>query len=270
MHLRRLFGFPLIIAAVVGFIFSVVGLVEIWRYRPVVTQRVLDTLALFNQTLKTTQDGLVVVGNVVQTTTASVASLHTTTQAMAQAVHDTSPMLDSLTSLTGEDLPTTISSTQTSLASAQSSALLIDNVMAALASIPLLSLDAYKPAVPLHTALAEVSTSLDSLPPSLATITTSLEDGKANLAAVETELNNVADTTKEISDALSGAQTVIDQYKTATAQLKAQVVAAQAAAPGWMMATAWILSFVLGWILVTQLGLCAQGLDMLRDRYAAE
>ena len=220
--LRRLIGFVFIIAAVAGIIFSVFGLVQVWRYRPVVTQTVTDNLALFDQTLNTTQQGLTIVSQVVQTTTVDVASLQTTTQALAQAIHDTNPMLDSLTSLTGKDFPAAITATHASLASAQGSALLIDNVLAALTSIPFSPVAAYQPEVPLHTALAQVSASLDALTPSLATINTSLADGQTSLSVVEVELNNVSATTKGISDTLGSAQTVIDQYQAATAQLKLQ------------------------------------------------
>jgi hypothetical protein len=264
--LRKLIGILFIIAAVAGIIFSVVGLIEIWRYRPVVTQTVTDNLAVFDQTLNTTQQGLTIVGQVVQTTTVDVASLQTTTQALATAIHDTNPMLDSLTRLTGKDFPAAISATQTSLASAQSSALLIDNVLAALTSIPFSPVGAYKPDVPLHTALAQVSTSLDALTPSLASINTSLADGKTNLGVVEVELNSMSDTTKGISDTLAGAQTVIAQYQTVTAQLKLRVEATQLAAPGWMTTATWVLTFVLGWLLVAQLGLAVQGFGLLQGQ----
>jgi hypothetical protein len=270
MNLRRLLGFLLIMAAAAGFIFSVVGLFEIWRYRPVVTQTVIDTLALFDQGLKTTQDGLNIVGQEVQTTTIDVASLQTTTQALAQTIRETNPMLDSLTSLTSKDFPAAIDATQTSLASAQSTALLIDNALAALTSIPFSPVAAYKPDVPLHTALAKVSTSLNSLTPALATITSSLVDGKTNLGVVEVELNKISETTKGISNALGSAQTVIDQYQTVTTQLKVRVEATRLVAPGWITTITWILSFVLGWLLIAQLGLCAQGLDMLRGRREAK
>jgi hypothetical protein len=268
--LRRLVGFVFIIAAVAGIIFSVFGLVQIWRYRPVVTQTVTDNLALFDQTLITTQQGLTIVGQVVQTTTVDVASLQTTTEALAQAIHDTNPMLDSLTRLTGTDFPAAVTATQTSLASAQSSALLIDNVLAALTSIPFSPVAAYKPNVPLHMALGQVSASLDALTPSLATINSSLADGKTNLSAVEVELNNISETTKGISDTLATAQTVIDQYQAVTAQLKLRVEATQLTAPGWMTTATWVLTFVLGWLLIAQLGLAAQGLDMLRGRREAK
>ena len=268
--LRRLIGIVFILAAAAGIVFSIVGLIQVWRYRPVVTQTVTDNLAVLDQTLNTTQQGLTIVGQVVETTTVDVASLQTTTQALAQAIHDTNPMLTSLTRLTGTDFPAAITATQTSLASAQSSALLIDNVLAALTNIPLSPVAAYKPAVPLHTALAQVSASLDTLTPSLATINTSLVNGQTNLNVVEVQLISISATTKGISDTLASAQTVIDQYQTVTAQLKLRVEATQLAAPGWMTTATWVLTFVLGWLLIAQLGLAAQGLDMLHGRREAK
>ena len=269
MKLRRLFGLLLIVAAAAGFVFSVVGLFEIWHYRPVVTQKVIDTLALFDQALNTTQDGLAIVGQVVQTTTVDIAALQTTTQALAQTIHDTSPMLDSLASLTSTDFPAAVAATQTSLASAQSSALLIDNVLATLTSIPFLQVAAYKPDVPLHTALAQVSTGLNSLTPALATINSSLVEGKTNLGVIEIELNKISETTNGISTVLGSAQTVIDRYKTVTTQFKEQIATLQLRIPDWLTTFTWILTFILGWLLIAQIGLGIQGLDMLRGHREA-
>jgi hypothetical protein len=265
MFLRRIVGILLVIAAAAGIIFSIVGLIGIWRYRPVVTQTLLDNLALGDQALGTTQDILTIAGQVVQATTTDVASLQATTRAVSLAIHDTNPMLDSLASLTQKDLPAAVRATQTSLASAQSSALLIDNVLTALTSIPF-SPVTYKPSVPLHTALAQVSTSLDSLLPSLAAINTSLADGQTNLGAMDVELTKISVTTQGVSSTLASAQTVIDQYKATTSQLKANVETAQRQAPAWLLAIAWIMSFVLGWLLIAQLGLGMQGFDLVRGR----
>ena len=266
MILKRFIGMLLVIAAVAGIIFSLIGLFALWRYRPVVTKTVIDNLALSDQALGTTQDVLTIVGQVVQTTTTDVASLQAITKALALAIHGTSPMVDSLISLTSNGLPASVSATQASLASAQSSAILIDNVLAALTSIPFSPVAAYQPAVPLHTALAQVSTSLNTLVPSLATINTSLVDGKTNLGVVEAELTKISDTTQGINSTLDSAQTVINQYKAVTTQLKASVEAAQRGAQTWMMAITWVLSFILGWFIIIQLGLGIQGFDLVRGR----
>ena len=170
MKFNRVIGVLFITAAAAGMIFSLFGLIEVWHYKPVVTKNVRDNLALLEQALTSTQDGLAIVDQAVQTTTVEVASLQTGTRALAKAIHDSGPMLDSLSSLAGKDLPAAVIATQTSLASAQGSALLIDNILGALTSIPFSPVAKYNPEVPLHTALAQVSTSLDALPTSLATI----------------------------------------------------------------------------------------------------
>jgi septal ring factor EnvC (AmiA/AmiB activator) len=263
MFLRKLVGFLLIITAAAGILFCIFGLIQIWRYRPVITRSATDNLALMNQAITTTQEGLGMVSQVVTTTADDVTSLQTTIQSLAQAIHDTSPMLDSLIGLTKNDFPTAISATKTSLDAAQSSAKIIDNVLAALTRFtPTL----YQPKVPLHTALAEVSASLDSLPTSLSTIQTSLTAGKSSLNALETEIIDISKTTEMISTTLGSAQSIIDQYITVTNQFKTQVEAGQRSARTWITTIALILSFMLAWLLIVQLGVGMQGLDMVRVR----
>ena len=266
MNLRKLLGVLLMLGAAIGIVFSIIGIFEIWQVRPVLIQAVNDNLTLLDDTLIATQNGLTAMGQLVQTTSADVTSLQTTTQALA--LHDTNPMLDSLTSLAAKDLPVAVSATQTSLAAAQNSAQLIDTVLSALTSIPLLPVSQYQPEVPLHTSLARISTSLDSIPASLATIQTSLTAGKTNLGVVEGELTKISATIKGIGDNLGGAQKSIDQYKIVTGKLKDRVEAARLAASDLLTTIAWILSLVLGWLLVSQLGLGVQGWDLMRGRSA--
>jgi hypothetical protein len=265
MESKRLLGFIFVVAAVAGIVISIFGLVEIWRVKATLTQSVVENLALLDQTLGSTEDGLTLVGQLVHTITIDVGSLHTTTQALAQAIHATNPMLDSLSTLAGKTLPDSIDATKISLASAQGSALLIDNVLSALTSIPFSPVAQYKPAVPLHTALAQISTSLDEITPSLTTINTSLISGKTNLSQVEVGLTNISGTVQEISDNLDSAQKVIDQYKTTTIQTKANVEALQLAAPGWITGIAWTTTILLVWLLISQLGMYMQGLELLHS-----
>jgi hypothetical protein len=200
----------------------------------------------------------------VETTKVDVTSLQTTTHALALSIHDMNSTFDSLSTLASKDFPDSIKATQTSLTSAESSALIIDNTLSVLTSIPFSPVSAYKPKVPLHTALADVSNSLDSLPASLTTIHTSLDDGKGNLAVVEDELNKISDTTKDMNLALGNAQTTIGHYQAVTKQLKARVETMRLGAPEWIRTIIWLLSFILIWVLISQLGLAIQGLDIVK------
>jgi chromosome segregation ATPase len=266
MNFRRLVSLLFSIAAVVGIIFSVVGLIGIWYYRPGVIQTANETLAFLDQTLSTTLDGLTTADKLLQTPAEDMASLESATQALAQTIHDTNPMLDTFISLTSNEFPAAVDATQTSLASSQGSAMLVDNMLAALANIPFLELGKYAPDVPLHTALAQVSSSLDTLKPSLVTINTSLVDGKTNMGTLEIELNKISATIKELRTTLEDAKTVIDQYITVTKQLQVRVEAMHRAAPAWITTISLILSFVLVWLIIVQLGLGMQGFEMLQGR----
>ena len=133
-----------------------------------------DTLALYDQTLVVTRDGLTKIGLLVETTSLDVTSLAGDRPGAGANLHETTSMADSLTGLTSKDLPGAIEATQTSLVSAQSSALLIDNALGAITSIPFLPVAVYKPDVSLHTALAQVVDSLNSIKPALVTFSSSL------------------------------------------------------------------------------------------------
>jgi hypothetical protein len=263
---RRVLGFAFVIAAMLGIIFSVVALIEMWIFRPALIRNVMDNLSLFDQALSTTQDGLTVMDQTVQSMTVDVDTLQATTESLNLAIQDTNTMLDSMSTLTSTDVPNAIKSIQTSLTSAQNSALLIDTGLSTLTSIPFLDVSAYKPEVPLHTALANVSTSLNALTPSLVAINSSLVEGRNTLADVDLQLKTISETTREMKDSLDKAQLVIDQYKSVTTRLQSRVDSAQASAPAWINAFVWLVSFVLFWLMVAQLGLGVQGVDMIRDR----
>ena len=50
MVLKKILGVLLLAAAAVGIILSIIGIVEVWQVRPVVTQAVSDNLALLDET----------------------------------------------------------------------------------------------------------------------------------------------------------------------------------------------------------------------------
>ncbi len=94
MKFRRILGYIFVITAAAGFIFSVVGLVEVWRYRPRLIQATHTNLGLFSQALTTTQDGLSTIDQEVQLITRDLASLQSTTRVLNETIQDTNPMLE--------------------------------------------------------------------------------------------------------------------------------------------------------------------------------
>ncbi len=246
------------------------GLGATWFYQPRITKAIETNLSLTDQSLNYTESILATVNQVVESTKTDVTSLQETTSTMAAAIKDANPMLDTLIKLTGKDLPTTIDTTQSSLASAESTALLIDNVLGALTKVPFSPIAPYKPAIPLHTALANVSSSLNSLKPSLQEINTSIATGKTNMDTVGEQLSSIAASTQGINDSLNSAQADVSGYQTAINQLKDNVEKAQRTAPRTILIASWIITLLLVWILITQAGLGILGLSILQERKVVE
>jgi hypothetical protein len=264
MSLRRLSGVLLIIFAGTGIFLCILGLVFGWIYEPKLTTTIVDNLTLIDQSLTSTEVVLTTVEKMVQITSLDVASLQTTTKALSIGIHDANPMFDSLIQLTGKDLPEAIGTTQASLDSAQSSALIIDNTLSAVTRLPYFPLPPYKPAVPLHTALENVSTSLNTIKPSLLKINTSLSGGKSDLQIVDSELTKIIESTQKIAGSLGDAETVINNYKRSISQLRVNMHGMESAIPRWILICAWMLTFLLIWLILGQVGLALHGYEILK------
>jgi RimJ/RimL family protein N-acetyltransferase len=261
---KRLLGIVFIVASAAGIVVCLFAIFQTWRIRSVYAEGAAENLKLLGDTIDATQNGLVVVEDVLQTTAADLKLVRTSIQTLTLAIEDTNVILGSLADLTGTDLPASITAAQTSLASAQTSAQLIDNMLAGLARIPLLGLGAYQPEVPLSVALGDLSTSLDPLTPSLENVSAGLNGARANLGSLADQLETSGETTEAIDTALRDAEGVIADYQAILATLSPQIDSARLAAPGWFSIAAWVVTLLLGMLLFAQIGLLERGLALAR------
>ncbi len=264
MNSKRIFSIVFLVAASIGTVICIAGIIQVWRFRATVDEVAAVTLDTLQATVVTTEEALAVIGDLVETTSEDVALIEATVQTVTLTIEDTNQVLESLTTLTGTDLPDTINASQVSLESAQASALLVDDVLSAMTSIPFLRLTKYQPDVPLNVALGEISDSLEPLNPSLANISEGLGSASANLEALERELRLISETTREIGAVLVEASGVIEDYQAITGDLSNRIENMQRVASANVTTTAWILTFFLLALLFSQLGLAERGLAMAR------
>lgn len=262
--LARLIGITLILGAILGLVFSIAGLVVVSRVEYQVTNRTLAGLNLLDRALVATADGLSVADESLREAEDTVASLETTTLGMSQTISDTIPLVDSVANLVGEDLPDSIGAAQTALAAAESSAQVVDDTLALLAALALLGGVEYAPPVPLHTSIAQVSDSLDSLPASFSEMQIGLDTTANNLARIETDIAGIADNIGQTDASLADARSVVAQYQAVVADLQAEVVTIREGLPRWLRLLRWGISLTLVWLGIAQLGLLSQGLEIIR------
>lgn len=268
--LRRILGIILIISAVGGLLFGLVGMISLWFVKGELTQNLLGTMEVLETTLAATSEGLEIANQSLATSIGSVGALREAVETTAAAIDATTPMMETMITLAGEDLPETVETTQTSLRSAQESARVIDNFLNSISRVPIISgwVD-YNPERPLNEALNEVSISMGELPQSLATIEQSLSESSDNLQVIQADISLMVNDLSEIETSLTDGQLVVSEYQAVTADLQSRLDRMQAQIPIWMDTGAWVLTFVLLWSTAGQLGILALGFDML-ERAKAE
>ncbi len=260
--LKGLVGFVLVVTALAGILLSLVGLMGVWRIKQPLTANLLAGLELADYTLETTSQGLDVVDQSLEVAQANVAALDTTVLTLAKSISDTVPLVNSLATLAGKDLPTAMMAARTSLIAAQSSTRIMDGVLRSVTAIPFFPGEAYNPPVPLHLALGEVSASLEDLSKSFSGMENSLKMTGGNLGMMNDEVNLMATEIRQINNSLKEAQKVVKRYKALIGEIRSQLDRAEASLADWINLLAWGLSVILLWMAIMQVGLLVQGLQL--------
>ena len=258
--IRGLSGLLLILAAIVGLFFSVFGIVSVNRYKPILTESLIENLDVINATLEATADGLTATQSSLEAAVIAMGSLQNTVSTTAATIQSSEPMLDTLVQLMDEELPNTIRATQSSLLTAQESAKVIDSVLNAVSLLPGIS---YNPQTPLHEALGEVSNSVDDLPDSFGNMKDSLEDARHDLQIIQVDLILMADTIRQIEVSLAESESILEQYQATVDSIQSQISKLQANLPNFLDNAAIAVYIFLGWMALAQIGLFTQGWELL-------
>ncbi len=259
----KIIGITVIIAAIAGLIICIGGIIGVWMAREPVATSLTNTLELLNATLQATSDGLTVADQSLSQAADTVKALENTIRTMAKAVEETVPMMESITSLMDTSLPEAIQATQSALTSAQSSARSVESALTLMTSIPFLPIKPYQPEVPLADTLGEVAASLDPIPQSFTAMEDSMKSSKGNVIMLSAQINIIADNVSELSTNLANAQQVLEQYHLVIDTVQNKVAIALENLPLFLNGVAILVTIILVWLGLTQVGLLYQGFEMV-------
>jgi methyl-accepting chemotaxis protein len=262
--LRRLFGGFLILLALAGLIATIYSLQGITQLKNALIPKIEAGFEVADQTLDLTTQALDVIEKTLQTTSLNVTSMRAALLTLAQSVHDTSPILESLSTVTGETLPDTITATQTSLVTAQTTAKTIEDLLRLITSIPLMPGDPYNPRVPLYTALGQISNNLNEINPKLLEMKQNLGEAETNLTDLEGDILKIDQDLLQINENLSASIEITRQYRELTQDLQTRLDTLKSQVPGWIAAGTAFLIFILAWVAVYQVDLLIRGYRLIR------
>ncbi len=263
---RKILGLLLLIAAVVGVIFSILGITYLWRIQGSITTGIQSTVEVLAHTLETTSQGLDVTYSALEGTVATIGALETTVETIAATVKSSTPLVEEIRVLMDENLPSTITSTEESLLTAAKSAEVIDSLLSTFSSLPFIgaSLD-YDPEVPLSDSLGEVANSLGSLPESFSNMQDDLLMTSTNLQTFEADLTVMAASIGEIETSVAQYNDVISGYQKSLDEIQLQLFQVNDNVPMIVRFLLIALTVFLGWMAIANLGLLTQGWELLTE-----
>jgi hypothetical protein len=264
--MKRIIGLVLIVVAAVSLVVSAAGVYEIWALRQPVADATAAGVNLFAETLNTTSDALQVASASLQSASDTITTVEQTSVSVAQTMSTTRATLGSFSALMGKDLPASIDSTRTAVKSAQSSAVVVDNVLTSLSRIPFINLQ-YNPDVPLNVALGNVAKGLDDLPPTFSTIQQNLNTTGSGLDQIATSLNALPKTTQQEQRNIVEAQKLIERYQSQVAGLQKLIQQIDSTLPVVIIGMSLGLTFLVFWLGVLQVQVLLRGLELLKGEH---
>jgi ABC-type transporter Mla subunit MlaD len=249
---KRFLGLVLVIVSIVSLIVSAGGILGVWTFKQNAAAAISDAAALLTDTLTTTDKALMAAQQVLEGAQDSVATLLGTTQAIASALRDGQPTLNSVNRLLSQEFPSTLDSVQTAITSASQTATAADDFLREISRIPLLNLN-YQPAVPLSESIAGIGQSLGELPDQLEEIGSGLLQLNGNLAIIANQIDGLGATIRQIDTSLRDLPGVLRDYQRQLVRVLPTLQSIQTGADQIVTLSALALTFILGWIIAVQL-----------------
>jgi hypothetical protein len=259
---NKIVGILLIVASLIGLVFSIGGVVVLQRLKPNLTAGMVNGVKLIGATMGTTAQGLEVTQKSLKSSLDSISALQTTVKTTATTLGSIQPLIDDISILMEDELPKTIRATQQSLTTAQESAAVIDTVLITLSAIPLIGIP-YNPEVSLPTALGDVAKTMEGLPEKFIAMKKNLENTGDNLQVVEADLETVAVTIGDIQSGVGQYDSVLKGYQDSLAQVQKQLDGLVKNMPVYINMLVIALTVFLVWMAIAQLGLLTQGWELM-------
>jgi len=253
-----------IVLSIVGMIMAAALAVCALVTRPALIRTSKTFGASLEETLKTTNSGLELIIESLDSVEASINELQNSLNTVETSVGALSPFLMDLSRLIGTDFAEITAEGAVTLNSAAESSKLIDTTLQLIARVPLLRLD-YVPDVPLHVTLEKLSTDVDSLSPLLGKITTDLQVSAGDIKQLGSDVGALSVQVAEIKKSLADAGPILDNYLRILTDVQTDTRSLFSKLPASINLGSWFVVTFAIWALLNQLLRLQEGLEKLKS-----
>lgn len=257
-------GVLLIVAAIIGLVFSIGGLFGLQAVQERVQSGLQRQLGLLDQALSATDAGLQTATASVTQSQAILASIGGTVGGSTAAIDDIVPAVETMSEMVGSELPATLEDATQALTTFADTAEVIDRVMTLLGSLPLVNLPAYSPDVTLNESVTNLRDSVDDLGGTLQVMQAGLDKTATNLRDIRGEMSGVGTALDGLADSLNGAVATLSSYQEIMADLAAQLDQVENGLESGLRWARIVATGFLLWFGIASLGLLTLGWDLLK------
>lgn len=261
----RTLGISLIILSSLGLLFSVAGIIGTWIIKLPIQNELIGLIDTLDHTLTTTDDGLVIMDGVIDDSVNNLSIISSTLGNLDTTIESIGDSLATSGALIGDDLRLTVIDTQSTLSSTATSAKLIDDFLAILASISILGVN-YQAEVPLHIRLNQVAESLNNVPNDLANIEQSLNDTADGLNLLNQDISELSESIVNYEGDLHSARMVLNEYSNIIDKAQERTNHLRNSLSLYLTLFSFFITGILFWLGVSQVNVLLQGLNYLQGK----
>jgi methyl-accepting chemotaxis protein len=261
----KFLGSILMFTGILGIILSLSIITATWLIRDPIQRFLSNSYETVDSALLTTKDGLTLIEGALSETEQSLTTVNSSLTTLDVSLSNLSQISLDSGNIIGNNFVAIVNNAQTSLDSSASGAKLIDDTLNLLSSIPLLGLD-FRPAVPLHTSLNDLSADFNLLPADLEAIASSLADISVNLGELRLSVESMNLQINDIKTQVNQAKEIITTYQETTDKMSLEIDRLQQSTTKWLTILSIVISCFMVWMLLIQISPLTQASELLHGK----
>lgn len=261
----RYLGSILRLTGILGIILSLTITTATWLIKDPIQNFLFNSYENFDSAISVTKDGLTLIETALSETEQSLTTVSLSLTALSDSLSNLSQLSSESGQLIGMNFVDIANDAQSSIDSSSSAAKLIDDTLNVLSSIPLLGLD-FRPKVPLHTSLSNLSADINLLPGNLKSIESSLLEISSNVDELKMSVDSMNTQINGIKSQIEPAKDIITTYRESTDHLSASVDRLQTSTAKWLTIFAVVLTCFMVWLLLIQISPLIQANELTNGK----
>ena len=253
---KRILAILVIGLCVLGILIAGAAIFGVWRMNPPVTQALVKTVSGLEAVVGGIGDGLERLTGRVETASAAVALIEDTVTVAGDTLAQSTPVLELLSRIFGDQLLPTVSSGLETARSLGESALAVNSALETINTLPMVSVPTLPP-------------ELSSLAQDLVDLETQVKQGAQQVkdmkvAAVESVVTPVTEGTTKMQSSLDGVSTKASTASGKLANTEVALAELRSQLPLYVDLVSLGTTLILAWLILAQVSLLVHALDFVR------